>query len=221
MIGHQRDILATLGIDIWVLRDVVCQKMPSSSLWRDQAAAEYQTEIVLAKAPAVLPLALKADQRQEPERTESLISPIAAVEEKIDIVAEEIATRPAQQISPFQLQALALSHCVIVVDTTEITAEQQQLWHNIQHAVSGEYNELQWPFPLMSFQDGHGAESYVQGFLDAISEDKNIIFLGQSAYLKHSKSINLAGLQEMLTQPLLKQRLWQFVQKSPQNTDGT
>ncbi len=82
MIGHQRDILATLGIDIWVPRDVVCQKMPSSSLWRDQAAAEYQTEIVLAKAPAVLPLALKADQRQEPERTESLISPIAAVEKK-------------------------------------------------------------------------------------------------------------------------------------------
>lgn len=86
-----------------------------------------------------------------------------------------------------------------------------RLWHNIQHAVSGEYNELQWPFPLMNFQDGHGAESYVQGFLDAISEDKNIIFLGQSAYLKHSKSINLAGLQEMLTQPLLKKRLWQFM----------
>lgn len=221
MIGHQRDILATLGIDIWVPRDVVCQKMPSSSLWRDQAAAEYQTEIVLAKAPAVLPLALKVDQRQEPEHTEPLISPIAAVEEKIEIVAEEIATRPAQQISPFQLQVLALSHCVIVVDTTEITAEQQQLWHNIQHAVSGEYNELQWPFPLMNFQDGHGAESYVQGFLDAISADKNIIFLGQSVYLKHSKSINLAGLQEMLTQPLLKKRLWQFMQKSSQNTDRT
>lgn len=221
MIGHQRDILATLGIDIWIPRDVACQKMPSSSLWRDQAAAEYQTEIVLEKTPAVLPLELQENQNQAFEHVEPLNAPVAASVEKAEVVAEVIAERAALQIAAFQLQALSLLHCVIVVDATEITVEQQQLWNNIQHAVLAEYYELQWPFPLMNFQDGHGAESYVQGFLDAISADKNIIFLGQCAYFKHSKSINLAGLQEMLDQPLLKKRLWQFMQKSPHNTDGT
>jgi len=221
MIGHQRDILATLGIDIWVPRDATCQKLPSSSLWRDQAAPEYQTEIVLAKAPAVLPLEAKADQKQEPKHSELLDAPVSASVEKAEIVAEVITERAALQIAAFQLQALSLPHCVIVVDATEITAEQQQLWNNIRQAVLAEYYELQWPFPLMNFQDGHGAESYVQGFLDAISADKNIIFLGQCAYFKHSKSINLAGLQQMLDQPLLKKRLWQFMQKSPQQTDGT
>ena len=220
MIGHQRDILATLGIDIWIPRDVACQKMPSSSLWRDQAAAEYQTEIVLEKTPVVLPLELQADQDQAFEHVEPLSALVAASVEKAEVVAEVIAERAALQIAAFQLQALSLPHCVIVVDATEITAEQQQLWNNIQHAVLAEYYELQWPFPLMSFQDGHGAESYVQGFLDALSTDKNIIFLGQSAYLKHSKSMHLAGLQEMLDQPLLKKRLWQFMQQPPRNTDG-
>ncbi|MFH7764509.1 hypothetical protein [Acinetobacter sp. BSP-28] len=220
MIGHQRDILATLGIDIWIPRDVACQKLPSSSLWRDQAAPEYQTEIVLAKAPAVLPLELKIDQKPEP-KPDLLDTSVSTNVEKVEVVTEVIAERAALQIAAFQLQALSLPHCVIVVEATEITAEQQQLWNNIQHAVAAEYYELQWPFPLMNFQDGHGAESYVQGFLDAISADKNIIFLGQCAYFEHSKSISLAGLQEMLDQPLLKKRLWQFMQKSPQNTDGT
>lgn len=221
MIGHQRDILATLGIDIWVPRDAACQKLPSSSLWRDQAAAEYQTEIVLAKAPAVLPIELKVDQKQELKHTELLDVSVPAKVEKAEPVAEVITERAALQITAFQLQALSLPHCVIVVEGTEITAEQQQLWTNIQQAVPAEYYELQWPFPLMNFQDGHGAESYVQGFLDAMSAEKNIIFLGQCDYFKHSKSINLASLQEMLDQPLLKKRLWQFMQKSPQHTDGT
>ncbi|OTG60746.1 hypothetical protein B9T29_11350 [Acinetobacter sp. ANC 3903] len=221
MIGHQRDILATLGIDIWIPRNTACQKMPSSSIWRDQAAPEYQTEIVLAKAPAVLPLELKADPGQAIERIEPVKAPVPASAEKVEVVAEVIAERVALQIAAFQLQALSLPHCVIVVDATEMSAEQQQFWHNIQQAVLAEYYELQWPFPLMNFQDGHGAESYVQGFLDAISPDKNIIFLGQCSYFRHSKSINLAGLQEMLDQPLLKKRLWQFMQKRPQKMDGT
>lgn len=93
---------------------------------------------------------------------------------------------------------------MIVVDATSMSSEQQQLWNNIQHAISAEYALLQWPFPLLEFQDGRGAESYVQGFLDALSVDKNILFLGQSGYFKHAKGMQLASLQEMLDQPLLK-----------------
>ena len=108
-----------------------------------------------------------------------------------------------------------------MTDATELSAEQQQLWNNIQQALQAEYYELQWPFPLINFQDGRSAESYVQGFIDAISADKNIILLGQFSYFNHSKIIHLAGLQEMLDQPLLKKRLWQFMQKTKQNMDAT
>ena len=50
--------------------------------------------------------------------------------------------------------------------------------------------------------------------------DKNIIFLGQSGYFNHEKGMQLASLQEMLDQPLLKKRLWQFMQKSNHSTDA-
>ena len=219
MIGHQRDILATLGIDIWVPKDAACQNMPSSSIWRDQAAPEYLSEIVVAKAQPLIVPEPKAEPLKTLDQAEPLPTP-AVKEVQAEIVPQVVEERPALHIAAFQLQAFGLPHCVIVTDATELSAEQQQLWNNIQQALQAEYYELQWPFPLINFQDGRGAESYVQGFIDAISADKNIIFLGQFPYFKHSKSIHLAGLQEMLDQPLLKKRLWQFMQKTNQNTDA-
>lgn len=201
MIGHQRDILATLGIDIWIPKDVACQNMPSSSIWRDQAAPEYLTEIVIAKSQPEIPIAPQVERPKVLERTEPLTRPTSLIKEA------------PTEVAPFQLQAFGLPDCVIVVDATEMTAEQQQLWNNIQQALQAEYYELQWPFPLLNFQDSRGVDSYVQGFLDAISADKNIILIGQLPYLADPKSINLASLQEMLDQPLLKKRLWQFMQK--------
>ena len=220
MIGHQRDILATLGIDIWVPKDAACQNMPSSSIWRDQAAPEYLSEIVVAKAQPLIVPEPKAEPLKTLDQAEPLPTP-AVKEVQAEIALPVVEERPALHIAAFQLQAFGLPHCVIVTDATELSAEQQQLWNNIQQALQAEYYELQWPFPLINFQDGRGAESYVQGFIDAISADKNIIFLGQFPYFNHSKSIHLAGLQEMLDQPLLKKRLWQFMQKTNQNTDVT
>ncbi|MDK1683710.1 hypothetical protein [Acinetobacter terrestris] len=222
MIGHQRDILATLGIDIWVPKDAACQNMPSSSIWRDQAAPEYLSEIVVAKAQPLIVPEPKVEPLKTLDQPDPLPAPTPVVKEvQAEIVPQVVEERPALHIAAFQLQAFGLPHCVIVTDATELSAEQQQLWNNIQQALQAEYYELQWPFPLINFQDGRGAESYVQGFIDAISADKNIIFLGQFPYFKHSKSIHLAGLQEMLDQPLLKKRLWQFMQKTNQSTDAT
>ena len=222
MIGHQRDILATLGIDIWVPKDAACQNMPSSSIWRDQAAPEYLSEIVVAKAQPLIVPEPKAEPLKTLDQPDPLPAPTPVVKEvQAEIVPQVVEERPALHIAAFQLQAFGLPHCVIVTDATELSAEQQQLWNNIQQALQAEYYELQWPFPLINFQDGRGAESYVQGFIDAISADKNIILLGQFSYFNHSKIIHLAGLQEMLDQPLLKKRLWQFMQKTKQNMDAT
>lgn len=220
MIGYQRDILATLGIDIWVPKDAACQNMPSSSIWRDQAAPEYLSEIVVAKAQPLIVPEPKAEPLKTLDQAEPLPTP-AVKEVQAEIALPVVEERPALHIAAFQLQAFGLPHCVIVTDATELSAEQQQLWNNIQQALQAEYYELQWPFPLINFQDGRGAESYVQGFIDAISADKNIILLGQFSYFNHSKIIHLAGLQEMLDQPLLKKRLWQFMQKTKQNMDAT
>lgn len=210
MIGHQRDIMATLGIDIWIPRATVCQHN-QPALWRDVTPEDDISEIILSKPvvtlePVVAPLKIEPELKAKINlKDKDTVPVVAQPAESSDLV-------PALQISAFSIEAVRLAHCVLVVNVTTITVDQQHLWKSIQRAVQSEFNSLQWPFAWQNMQDGRGAESYVSGFIDAMSAEKNILCLGQIPYLTSSKSIQLASLQEMLEQPLLKKRLWQFMQ---------
>ncbi|AUX89830.1 hypothetical protein [Acinetobacter sp. ACNIH1] len=215
MIGHQRDILATLGIDIWIPKGDVCQQH-QVSIWRDQAPAELHSEIILpqpaqiapvAKAPLIAPEPVTVEAKAEAKSEAPVV--VATIQEQREIL----------HIPPFNLQALSLEHCTIVIDATEMTEQTQLLWINIQRALQSEFYELNWPFPWVNLQDGRGVESYIQGFLDMMSLEKNIISLGSIPHVTHNKMIQLASLQEMLDQPIHKKHLWQFMQNRPANSD--
>jgi hypothetical protein len=65
---------------------------------------------------------------------------------------------------------------------------------------------------MLQLQDGRGAAMYIQGFVDALRQERKVISLGQLPYLNNTEMFELASLQEMIEQPLLKRRLWQFMQ---------
>ena len=208
MMGHQRDILASLGIDIWVSRTAVSQTLPQSSVWRDQAAPEIHSDIIV---PAAVNQQLKQQQpiiHEEPKQEPSPQHTAVEV-----VVPDDIPeARVMLQIEAFSIEALQLPHCVILVESTTLSQEQQQLWRNIQHALQAEYHVLQWPFALEVLQDGIGVENYVQGFVDVLSADKNMLILGQLPHFRSEQCLHLASLQEMLDQPLLKKSLWDAIQ---------
>lgn len=212
MIGHQRDILATLGIDIWIPRAELCQSH-QPALWRDQSQPEVLSEIILPELKAetsVIQRSVVSAPVEVPAPV--VIMPTMEIQPQPELVHE---LREIVEVAPFSLQALSLAHCIIVIDATSLTEDQQLLWSNIQRAMLGEFAELNWPFPWDNVQDGRGVESYIQGFLDGMSHDKNIIFLGTVPHLSNSKITQLASLQEMLDRPILKKRLWQFMQSRP------
>ena len=210
MIGHQRDIMATLGIDIWIPRDAVCEHN-QSYLWRDSAQQENVSEIILPNTPAkVEPVVTPAKTPVQPQIKTVFEKNIPAVDVVVPATSSELPS--VLQIGAFSIEAICLTHCVLLMDATTVTADQQLLWKNIQRAVQAEFHSLQWPFSWLNMQDGRGASSYVSGFLDAISTEKNILCLGQIPHLTSSAHIQLASLQEMVEQPLLKKRLWQFMQ---------
>lgn len=208
---HQRNILAALGIDLWIPKHGVPVRQYPKTLYRDTAAKEIISDVQFKIEPEQV-------KQKEPVQSEILNVPEHIVSREIaSEVAEPVLvsqqdTIVESKVEPFQLQAFCLESCVIVVDATHIQAEQQQLWMNIQNAMSGEYFELKWPFPLTQFQDGRGAQIYIQGFLAALKQDKVILTLGSIGYLQNDESIQLASLAEMLAQPLLKRRLWGFMQ---------
>ena len=208
MMGHQRDILASLGIDIWVSRTAVSQTLPQSSVWRDQAAPEIHSDIIV---PAVVNQQLKQQQpiiHEEPKQEPSPQHTAVEV-----VVPDDIPeARVMLQVEAFSIEALQLPYCVILVESTALSQKQQQLWRNIQHALQAEYHVLQWPFALEVLQDGIGVENYVQGFVDVLSADKNMLILGQLPHFRSEQCLHLASLQEMLDQPLLKKSLWDAIQ---------
>jgi hypothetical protein len=212
MIGHQRDILATLGIDIWIPRAEPCQSH-QPALWRDQSQPEVLSEIILPELKAET-LVIERSVVSEPVEVPApvVVTPTMEIQSQPE---PEHELREIVEVAPFSMQALGLAHCIIIIDATSLTEDQQLLWSNIQRAMLGEFAELNWPFPWDNVQDGRGVESYIQGFLDGMSHDKNIIFLGTVAHLSNSKITQLASLQEMLDRPILKKRLWQFMQNRP------
>lgn len=221
---HQRSILAAMGIDVWVPKLDVPVRHMQSQLYRDTAAPEivsedvisdvqFQTETVVAED------IVSAQPRSEQLPIQTKVESIQHTEVALDIqpINRPTETLEIQKLAAFELQAICLKSCVIVIDATQISAEQHTLWLNIQNALISEYFELKWPFPVTQFQDGRGAHMYIQGFLDALKHDKVIITLGEISHLKNTDAIQLASLQEMLTQPKLKRRLWKFMQKSSVN----
>ena len=202
--------MAAMGIDLWVPQAAPCQQH-SSTIWRDQSAPEVISEIILKNVPEQ-PIVQASTQLKQ--HAETPVTPV--VEEKIEtaeVVVSQVDIQPALQIAAFNLEAICLAHCVVIIDSTALSADQQVLWSNIQRAVSSDFFALQWPFAWINLQDGRGAGAYVQGFLDAISLDKNVICLGSIPHLNNTQVFPLASLQQMIEQPLLKKRLWQFMQK--------
>ena len=225
---HQRSILAAMGIDLWIPRVDVQTRHYQNTLYRDVAQNEVEiattvefkdfnhsitaftknTENVLARRESAVQsevslLKVNAETQQTEEITSS---------EQIQ-KQTTISVEPALQIASFEIQAYQIEHCVIFVDATQLNDDQKTLWGNIQRAAFGQYFELKWPFPMLQFQDGRGASMYIQGFIDGLRQERKIISLGQLTHLNQSEMIQLASLQEMIEQPILKRRLWQFMQK--------
>ena len=226
---HQRSILAAMGVDVWVVQAEFQPHCYTHHLYRDlEIPDEPLSQIVDFQS-----MVISAQTISPGSSPSQLHQPIVALQSHVefkqkadlDIIqqpqSEETARQahqpvegslPALYIEPFRIQAFCMQHCLCVLDALSLTAEQQQLWNNIQQSVAGQLYELNWPFALPGFQDGRGAESYVQGFLDAHGLDRHILSLGHVQHLTSGQVLILASLEDMLQQPQLKRRLWQLMQ---------
>lgn len=207
MIGQQRQILTELGIDLWIPRDAACQNLDLDSIWRDQRPDNTALELDPHPVPVVTAKTVATERivatpnstpiQQQPVQ-ESIAAPIAHVVQ---------ATNLHKNIKKFEFQLLSLPQYVVVIDSSDLSVEAQQLWANIHAALQAEYQQLNWPFPLLNLQDPQGAYSYMQGFLAVHGLDKQLLVLGELPYMPQ-QSRKLPSLDDMLAQPILKKQLW-------------
>ena len=211
---HQRSILATLGIDVWIPQVDVRVESYIPQNYRDMATSE---QTVVTNLEFSIPQ--KIPPTQPPIQSEPVT--IQRNTEKTDIHSSQLQVKtvavsqsieplaPTLQIDAFDLQLYALEHCVLLLDATDLNDEQRQLWRNIQASMQGREATLHWPFPLINIQDGRGVVQYLQGFIDVYGVEKQLICMGEIPHLNMSQCTVLASLQEMIEQPMLKRNLWQ------------
>ncbi|QIO06287.1 hypothetical protein [Acinetobacter shaoyimingii] len=229
MVEHQRSILAVLGIDLWVPKTDVPTRTITDALYRDQVAPEYPVihHHQADHTQAVLQPSTQHQNIQEETKNTHAAQEVSLLLKKVEVkTVEYVETELPKtavfhsngqsiEVDPFVLQACSTENYTLLVNATELSEDQVDLWRNIQKAASGQYNELKWPFALQSFQDGRGASLYIQGFLDSIRTEKRIIAIGHihaqclTEEMHKGQFVQLASLQEMLDNPQLKRTLWQ------------
>ncbi len=211
---HQRSILATLGIDVWIPQVGVHVESYIPQNYRDVATVEQAivTSLEFAIPQKIIPTqppiqAKPVAIQQNIEKTD-----IQSTQVKKLIVSQSIEPlAPNLQIDAFDVQLYALEHCVLLLDATDLNDEQRELWRNIQESMQGREATLHWPFPLINIQDGRGVAQYLQGFIDVYGVEKQLICVGKIPHLNMDQCTVLASLQQMLEQPTLKRNLWQVM----------
>lgn len=224
-VEHQRNIMALMGIDLWVPKTAVPTRVyNNTSLYRDQDKSEIgslnfesltesssqstKNEILKHQLNQVVEPELRLLNQPEEKMQVESIQPRSTLKK-----LESINTQPEVKIEAFELQALSFERCVVVINSTSMSVEQAVLWRNIQASVDGKFFELKWPFALTALQDARGVSVYVKGFLDAISVEKNIITLGSLEHYQNDLFLQTASLQDMLDQPITKRKLWKLMQQ--------
>lgn len=231
-LAQRRHMLASMGIDLWVTREALTTAVAEVSLYRDVAVnhVTVSAPVVFEQSEAVIqPLDLAIEQtdctvKDAVIAPHNLVSPFSSKESAEDVQQEvsnsttaahaesTTAIEPAVQFPSFELQAAVLPHCILLLQSDQLTSQQQQLWANIQAAQSGQLHVLKWPFALAHFQDGRGVEAYLHGFLTLIHQEQVLIAVGELPLQPKLAFVQLPGLQQMLEQPLLKRQLWQAMQ---------
>ena len=77
MIGRQRNILATLGIDVWIPRKSYAKNI-APSLWRDQATEQIQSLPIHFETPEQNKPELQI--KHEPVQPITVVEPLDSVE---------------------------------------------------------------------------------------------------------------------------------------------
>lgn len=104
MIGQQRNILATLGIDLWIPKTQVCQKNNAQSLWRDHVVEQPEPIILPSVEPVVLEQSTKPQIKDIPKVEPEIVTPVSINVQPVIAPHNEVQA-PVIKIASFELQA--------------------------------------------------------------------------------------------------------------------
>lgn len=234
--AHQRQMMAVMGIDLWALRQQHVQSS-SLSIFRDQLSVDAvslevssQTQSpssssnIHAETDRSTNLALTSEHGAQDVQRNSTARQALAPPPQSTVTPADTRSDPAPvdtqnwvpevvavDVAAFELHACLFEHVAVLVDVQHLTADEAQLWANIRACQASQLRALNWPSPVLHFQDGQGVTAYIRGFVEALGSERKVICLGKCPQIGALNIVQLASLTEMLNRPQLKRELWQAI----------
>lgn len=188
MSEHQRNVLAQMGIDIWIPQQTAVHACSTKTVWRDQVptVAVKEQPSVVKKTPQPI--------------VENIVKPV--IEKKIEQPQKIV------QSDSFVLQTYNINDQVcILVNIINLTSEEKEFLENFQQSMQTSVAEIKWPMPLQNFQDQDYMDCYVEGFLAVHAKELQYFSFGELEFLNCS-CIVLPTVKEILSDSLLKKEIW-------------
>lgn len=205
MIGRDRQILAQMGIDVWIPQHTHVQKQSARLLWRDQVVEKtFAPQIKAPEVPVV--------------QTKTPVTSIEVAIKPQPVQIEAHSVEPAQVMpvlpaAQFSWWCVRYQNALILTNSQGLSEKALTLWQNIQHFTQFSQLHVQWPLALEHLQEMRGFQSYIEGFIDGLSEQPlKLLCLGDAvgfdSLVQLRQAEVLPSLDEMCELPELKKRLW-------------
>ena len=232
---QQRQILAMMGLDIWVQRDSPTLSVNYETYQQQnnelQSVNELQSTAVNAAVnnPSTPELTQQPDTNQasvnNPVSDEADIkktlahNPIQALKQKLDVKqANEnnkvkiSLTDSLQQVDPFEIVGVHFKNWVLIADIEALKDPPKlKLWENIIAALSLNPQSLKFPI-CEGISDKESANASVAGFIFRLAKNNEVNVAALTAMPKnigHPNIKEIPTLAAMLANSEMKKQLWQ------------
>ncbi|MBF7684618.1 hypothetical protein I2F17_02060 [Acinetobacter sp. B10A] len=216
MLQQQRHLLHSMGVDVWIVKDTQPKNFSAEQFWRNQSSAFFELE---DQQPSIIKQDLISEKDTRQKHIQIQTKVLDDLQKNEDLMHVESVLTPEmpqalvqQVIPPFTLILLSTDQYSLLLNVTEISVQEKIFLENLTYALAATSTNLHWPPNLPDFQQGCFANSYVKGFVDHVSLDKEVILLGQlpsSINLEVKK--NMPSMTDIINDPTQKRALWAMI----------
>ncbi|WP_092746906.1 hypothetical protein [Acinetobacter boissieri] len=220
MSQQQRHLLNSMGVDVWILKETQPKSFVATQFWRDQAYEKFDlNEPVIEPLPTLQNIVVEKPHLQSKHDIQILNEEIIGLTKdqhqtrSLEVTSvHEVTSEIALQILPFTLALLTIDQCSILLNYTELLAQEKIFVESLRSALGATITELRWPINLADFQQSDYVNSYVNGFIDSTSLGQRIILLGGlPKVLDLDIAIKTVGITDLINNPKEKRVLWEML----------
>lgn len=223
MSQQKRHLLHSMGIDVWILKDTQSKNFVAMQFWRDQPCEDMDINEPIIQQPPPIQIVTALDRRTQSKQGINKTfseNKVRSDQEKTvveSVLADDytLGVVPQVKVLPFTLALLTTNKCSILLNYTNLAAEEKVFVDSLAHALNAKMLQLHWPINFFDFQHNDHVSSYVKGFIESRTSLQQIILLGRlPEVVQLDLKKNIIYINDLIKNPMQKKLLWEMIKSA-------